>query len=53
MVKAQVEQVYNQLADRLQTLAARYATPLPQLTQEADALAQKVTSHLNKMGFQW
>ncbi|MEM9569652.1 MAG: type I restriction-modification system subunit M [Bacteroidota bacterium] len=53
MVEAQVDQVYNQLADRLQTLAARYATPLPQLTQEVDTLTQKVTSHLNKMGFQW
>ncbi len=32
--------------------AERYATPLPQLTDEVAALASRVEGHLKKMGFQ-
>mgnify|MGYP000249322675 CR=1 FL=1 len=34
-------------------LAERYATPLPQLTDEVAALAAKVDQHLQKMGAVW
>ena len=52
MVDIQVEQVYNQLSERLQTLAERYGTSLSQLKHEVDKLSKKVTGHLTKMGFQ-
>jgi len=35
---------------RIRQLAERYASPLPQLTDEVEQLAAKVTSHLEKMG---
>ncbi|MDP2834432.1 MAG: hypothetical protein Q8Q28_14280 [Pseudomonadota bacterium] len=33
-------------------MAKRYATPLPQLTDEVAMLAVRVEEHLKKMGFQ-
>jgi type I restriction enzyme M protein len=38
------------LAGRIRQLAERYATPLPQLTDEVATLAAKVDGHLKKMG---
>jgi type I restriction enzyme M protein len=38
------------LTGRLRQLAERYATPLPQLVDEVDALAARVDGHLEKMG---
>ena len=40
------------LTGRIRHLAERYATPLPQLTDEVAALAAKVDEHLKKMGVQ-
>ena len=34
-------------------LAERYATPLPQLTDELQTLAGRVEEHLKKMGASW
>lgn len=33
--------------------AERYATPLPQLTEEVATLATRVDGHLKKMGEVW
>ena len=33
-------------------LAERYATPLPKLNGEVEALSARVEEHLKKMGFQ-
>jgi len=33
--------------------AERYATPLPQLTDEVATLARRVQEHLKKMGAAW
>ena len=38
---------------RIRELAERYATPLPKLTEEVEALAAKVVGHLKKMGASW
>jgi type I restriction enzyme M protein len=45
-VRGEVERVTQRLAGRVQTLEARYATPLPDLEDEADALAARVREHL-------
>ncbi len=37
----------------LRQLAQRYATPLPQLTDEVATLAARVDEHLKKMGAVW
>lgn len=37
----------------LRELAERYATPLPQLTDEVESLAARVAAHLEKMGASW
>jgi type I restriction enzyme M protein len=34
-------------------LAERYATPLPNLTDEVERLAAQVEEHLKKMGASW
>jgi hypothetical protein len=41
---------HNALTDRILQFAERYATPLPQLTDEVAALAAEVDAHLAKMG---
>ena len=38
---------------RIRQLAERYATPLPQLTDEVVTLASRVDEHLKKMGAVW
>ncbi len=38
---------------RVQELAERYDTPLPQLTDEVAELAAQVDGHLKKMGALW
>ncbi|HMS07986.1 MAG TPA: type I restriction-modification system subunit M [Pyrinomonadaceae bacterium] len=50
-IRGETDRVSQTLTGRIRQLAERYATPLPQLTDEVAALAAKVNSHLNKMGF--
>jgi len=38
---------------RLRQLADRYASPLPQLTDEVATLAARVDEHLKKRGAAW
>jgi type I restriction enzyme M protein len=38
---------------RIPELAERYATPLPQLTDEIATLAARVDEHLKRMGATW
>lgn len=49
-IAAEIERVTQQLANRVKTLEERYAEPLPQLTQDVEALSNKVDEHLKKMG---
>ena len=50
-VQGELDLVSQTLTGRIRQLAERYATPLPQLTDEVETLASKVTGHLAKMGF--
>ncbi len=52
-VQSELDRVSSALTGRIQQLAERYATPLPTLTCEAEALAGQVEEHLTKMGASW
>ncbi len=50
-VRTEMEAISHRLTGRLQTLADRYATPLPELAQQVTSLESRVQAHLEKMGF--
>jgi len=52
-VQTELDRVSQALTSRIRQLAERYATPLPQLTQEVEALSVTVDAHLRRMGFVW
>ncbi|NMV41933.1 type I restriction-modification system subunit M [Ralstonia insidiosa] len=52
-VRTELDRVSQALTGRIKELADRYATPLPKLTSEVEALASRVDGHLKKMGFAW
>ena len=52
-IKGEIDHISQRLTNRIKELAERYATPLPQIDQEATDLEDKVNAHLTKMGFVW
>jgi type I restriction enzyme M protein len=48
-----MERISRNLTQRINTLAERYASPLPQLAADVEDLSVKVNAHLNRMGFEW
>ena len=52
-VQGELDRVSQTLTGRIRELAERYATPLPQLTDEVATLAVRVEEHLAKMGASW
>ena len=52
-VQTELDRVSQALTSRIRQLAERYATPLPQLTTEVEALSATVDKHLQRMGFVW
>jgi len=52
-VYGEIDRVSHALAGRIRELAERYATPLPKLEADVDALSLKVAEHLRKMGAVW
>ena len=52
-VQGELDRVSQTLTGRIRQLAERYATPLPQLTDEVATLARRVDEHLKKMGAVW
>jgi type I restriction enzyme M protein len=52
-VQTELGRVSQALTGRVKELADRYATPLPQLTEEVQTLAARVDAHLKKMGAIW
>jgi type I restriction enzyme M protein len=52
-VQGELGRVSQTLTGRIRQLAERYATPMPQLTDEVAALAARVDGHLQKMGAAW
>ena len=49
-LQGELDRVSQTLTGRIRQLAERYATPLPQITDEVSALAARVDGHLKKMG---
>jgi type I restriction enzyme M protein len=45
--------VSEPLTARIRKLAERYATPLPQLVDEVEALSARMEEHLKRMGAAW
>jgi type I restriction enzyme M protein len=52
-VQGELDRVSQTVTSRIRELAERYATPLPQLTEEVLTLGARVRKHLNKMGASW
>ena len=52
-VQGELDRVSQTLTGRIRDLAERYATPLPNLTDEVETLAARVEEHLKKMGAVW
>jgi type I restriction enzyme M protein len=52
-VQSEVDRVSQTLTGRVRELAARYAVPLPNLTEELETLARRVDYHLKQMGAVW
>jgi len=50
---AELDRVSQTLTRRIRELAERYATPLPALADEVEALSVKVGEHLKRMGVVW
>ena len=50
VVQGELDRVSQTLTGRIRQLAERYATPLPKLEEEVDALSARVAAHLKKMG---
>jgi type I restriction enzyme M protein len=49
-LSAELDRVSQTLTRRIRELAERYATPLPALADEVEALSAKVGEHLKRMG---
>jgi len=52
-IHTEMENISQQLAQRIKELATRYETPLPQQTEQLKKLEDRVSQHLYKMGFEW
>jgi len=52
-VEAHVARAAQGLIARIKLLAERYATPLPKIEKEVDALTARVVEHLKAMGAVW
>jgi type I restriction enzyme M protein len=52
-VQDELDQVSRSLTGRVRELAERYVVPLPDIVEEVDVLSDKVSIHLEKMGFVW
>ncbi len=52
-VQGELDRVSQTLTGRIRELAERYATPLPQVTDEVATLSARVEEHLKRMGASW
>ncbi|MBD2214103.1 type I restriction-modification system subunit M [Nostoc linckia FACHB-104] len=52
-IASEMDRISQRLTQRIQELAERYDTPLPQLTSKVEELTAKVEGHLQKMGLAW
>jgi type I restriction enzyme M protein len=52
-INEEMAQISHTLARRINELAERYETPLPELSKEVQTLSKKIDNHLEEMGFKW
>jgi type I restriction enzyme M protein len=52
-IHGEMDRVSQSLTQRVKELAERYETPLPQMNERVHELEEKVSKHLEKMGFSW
>jgi len=52
-IRDELDHLSQRLTGRINELADRYETPLPELEDEVEALGAKVDAHLKRMGFSW
>jgi type I restriction enzyme M protein len=52
-IHGEMERISQALTRRVKELAERYETPLPQMASRVTELEQKVSQHLERMGFSW
>jgi type I restriction enzyme M protein len=52
-IASEMDRISQRLTQRIQELAERYDTPLPELTSKVEELTAKVEGHLQKMGLVW
>ena len=52
-VKTEMDRISQRLTQRIKELAERYETPLPKQTSDVGEFEEKVSAHLQKMGFVW
>ena len=52
-VQVELDRVSRTLTSRVRQLAERYATPLPKLIEDVEALSRTVEKHLKAMGATW
>jgi len=51
LIDEEMEQISHKLAKRINELAERYETPLPNILRDVQTLTKEVENHLEKMGF--
>ena len=52
-IKTEMDRINQRLTQRIKELAERYETPIPLMSNELKTLEDKVSSHLERMGFKW
>lgn len=52
-ISGEIDQICQALAGRIKELTERYEKPLPDIDSNVTNLENKVTEHLQKMGYQW
>jgi type I restriction enzyme M protein len=52
-IHGEMDRVSQQLTQRIQELAERYETPLPEMADHVAQLEARVNRHLERMGFSW
>lgn len=52
-IHGEMDRISQTLTGRVKELAERYETPMPQMVSRVVALEDKITAHLNHMGFTW
>ncbi|MDC0170639.1 type I restriction-modification system subunit M [Candidatus Nitrosopelagicus sp.] len=52
-INKELERISHNLAERINDLAERYETPLPNLSNDVKDLSAKTDQHLENMGFKW